>query len=291
MDKHFKNIHFISWNVRGLGDVDKCKLVCDNLTSALPTIICLQESNLDNVDRFKAATFLPTAFTTLYSLDADGTRGGILTAWGPSIFTLSSFTTRRHTLTTTLHSTTTDLAITITNVYAPSDHRDSQIFLDGLIELAPHITGPWILAGDFNLVRDAADKNNDAINLGLADAFNSTINQLQLMELSLLDCLVHLRSSPTLARLYHVFLNLDINSLCPNNTLTSITRTTSDHIPLLVTISTAIPKPSIFRFDVAWFQHNDFLPAVLPAWYSTQSPGRSSGHLVGSLKSARHAAK
>ncbi|TVU21770.1 hypothetical protein EJB05_31429, partial [Eragrostis curvula] len=210
------------------------------------------------------------------------------------MLTLKSFITRAHSLTTVLSSNTTDLSLTITNVYAPSDHRDSRQFLDGLAELAGHIAGPWLVVGDFNLVRDLSDKNNNSFNANLAAAFNSTLHSLALLELPLLDRLftwTNNRSSPTLARLDRVFINNDFASLCPNTTLSSLPRITSDHTPFLATISTTIPKPSSFRFDTSWLRYPDFLPAVLPAWYSTHSPGNASGHLAGSLKAVRHAAK
>lgn len=108
MDASVKVINLVSWNVRGLGEPHKCNLVRDTLTTCLPSIICLQETKLDSTDQFKAATFLPSQFKSFMCLDANSTRGGILTAWDPATFTLDSFVQRQHTLTTVLSSTYTD---------------------------------------------------------------------------------------------------------------------------------------------------------------------------------------
>jgi exonuclease III len=43
----------LSWNVRGLGDLDKCNIVRDALKQATPSIICLQETKLCECSRFK----------------------------------------------------------------------------------------------------------------------------------------------------------------------------------------------------------------------------------------------
>ena len=83
----------------------------------------------------------------------------------------------------------TDMRLAVTNVYAPSDHRGTAIFLDGLRELLPHIHGPWLLAGDFNLIRDATEKNTGSTNNSLITAFNNAIDELGVAELPLLDCL------------------------------------------------------------------------------------------------------
>ncbi|TVU02265.1 hypothetical protein EJB05_52261, partial [Eragrostis curvula] len=205
-----QTFNLVSWNVRGLGDDDKCKLVRDGLSSPSPAIICVQETKLNDVSRFKAASFLPHGFSDFSFVEATGTRGGLLTAWNPNVFSRSSFIARQHTLTTSLTSTSSDLHLTVTNVYAPADHRDSQTFLDDLVELASHVSGPWLHAGDFNLLRDTADKNNERFDFALAAAFNDAINQLNLIELPLLDRLFtwsNKRASPTLARLDRVFIN------------------------------------------------------------------------------------
>ena len=44
------------WNVRGLGDSNKCSLVKDALLASHPSVVCLQETKLQVVDTFKAAS-------------------------------------------------------------------------------------------------------------------------------------------------------------------------------------------------------------------------------------------
>jgi len=179
-------------------------------------------------------------------------------------------------------------------VYAPSDHHDSASFLEDLAELVPHINGPWVLAGDFNLIRSSDDKNNDRVDSRLTELFNDTINSLALLELPLLDRLFtwsNRRESPTLARLDRVFLNTEMSTSFPNSTLTSLTRSTSDHIPLVVNLSTSIPKTNTFRFENSWLFHQDFLPCITPAWNTAPHVQDAAGDLASSLKASRYAAK
>jgi hypothetical protein len=179
-------------------------------------------------------------------------------------------------------------------VYGPSDHRDSPVFLDGLRELEPHISGVWLLAGDFNLVRGAADKNTGWVNTRLCDMFNATIESLGVVEVPLLDKLFtwsNRRVCPTLERLDRVFVNNHQCLAFPATTLTSLVRPTSDHTPLLITLSTSIPRPNTFRFENAWLRNQSFLPAVLPAWHEAAAHPDAAGLLAGCLKSTRAAAK
>ncbi|CAN6218601.1 unnamed protein product [Urochloa humidicola] len=295
MSSSSKVFSVVSWNVRGLGDSDKCDVVKDALSTASPSIICVQETKLHSVTPQKARSFLPVSHaTSLHSLSANGSRGGVLTAWNASSFSLTSFITRKHTLTTVLTSTTSNHILTITNVYAPSDHRDSHDFLDGLRELKPHISGPWLLAGDFNLVRSAADKKGGAPDARLCAAFNATLEDIGVIELPLLDKLFtwsNQRADPVLARLDRVFVNNEQCAAFPNSTLTSLVRTTSDHTPILASLATTIPKSNLFRFENAWLRNATFLPSVLPSWHDAPPHVNAAGRLAGHLKSTRASAK
>ena len=142
MNQNGRVFHLLSWNVRGLGDSLKCDVVKDALTSAHPTTICLQETKLSSPTNQKARSFLPPNFRDFQCVDAGGSRGGILTAWDARSLSLEGFITRKHTLTTVLSSTVTNILFSVTNVYAPSDHRDSVPFLEDLSELAPLVSGP-----------------------------------------------------------------------------------------------------------------------------------------------------
>lgn len=82
------------------------------LISCAPSIICLQETKLAFTGALKAVTFLPPCFTAYHCVDAFGARGGLLTAWDPAAFSLTSYIERHHTLTTVLTSTISDIVLT-----------------------------------------------------------------------------------------------------------------------------------------------------------------------------------
>jgi len=62
MNSNTRQFLVMSWNVRGLGDSDKCNLVRNVLVDAKPSVICIQETKLATLDLFKAKTFLPPNF-------------------------------------------------------------------------------------------------------------------------------------------------------------------------------------------------------------------------------------
>lgn len=293
MNVNVVSFSLVSWNVRGLGDHDKCTLVRDSLCAARPIVVCLQESKLASIPHAKARSFLPSHHVDFLCVDASNTRGGLVTAWDARSLTLTSFIMRRHTLTTMFTCTASDCCFAVTNVYAPSDHRDSLEFLEDLEEVARQVSGCWTLAGDFNLTRSGEDNSNGHANPTLCDAFNNTIHTRSLIDIPLLDRLFtwsNHRSTPTLARLDRVLFNVPMSLTFPNSSLTSLPKTTSDHTPIQLVISTAIPKPNLFRFENAWLKHSDYLGSVLPAWHDTATT-EAAGALVGKLKAVRRASK
>jgi exonuclease III len=292
---NLKNLVVMSWNVRGLGDSEKCNLVRESIASIAPNVACIQESKLHDITTFKAHSFLPTCLAVKFMhIPAAGTRGGVITAWNPDVLHLTSYAVHHHALTVHLRLLASNSDIHITNVYAPSDHRDTPAFLDILLEIGASISGPWLIVGDFNLIRDAKDKNTGTVNQLLCNQFNDVIHNLSLAELPLLDCLYtwsNKRRSPILARLDRAFTNATFNNVFPSALLTSSVRITSDHKPIIATMSTTVPKSNSFRFENAWLKKPGFLPSILPAWRCLSGSTDAAGRLASCLKSTRSAVK
>ena len=193
-----------------------------------------------------------------------------------------------------LQLTTSDLRLALTNVYGPADHAFTDQFLSDLSNVASTINDPWIIIGDFNLTRAPSDKNTTSFNSSLASRFNQMIDDLQLIELPLLDRLftwTNKRAEPTLARLDRAFFTMEFGNVFPGSTLTSGHRPTSDHTPILASIQTNIPKPSIFRLERSWLLDPSFLHAVLPSWQSVSRTGDAARVMVAQVKAARLASK
>ena len=185
---HDRCFRIVSWNVRGLGDSDKCRIVRELFSDAKPNIVCIQESKLVDFSLSKAKTFLPRHLSSsLASVNIVGTCGGLITAWDPALFTLTAHSSNQFCLSTSLSCNASNYDFTVTNVYGPSDHSLTAQFLQCLRVTRMAIQGAWVLLGDFNLIRQPADKSNGIINSALADAFNQTIDELAITEVNLSD--------------------------------------------------------------------------------------------------------
>lgn len=112
-----------------------------------------------------------------------------------------------------------------------------------------------MICGDFNVIRYVHEKNNANFRHSEAEAFNDCINDMNLIEPPLTDrsyTWSNMRAEPTLERLDRVFINVEWDNVLPNTILSSFTRSTSNHVPLCINISTTIPHAPIFRFENFW---------------------------------------
>jgi hypothetical protein len=144
------------------------------------------------------------------------------------------------------------------------------------------------------MIRYAHEKNNPNFHQAEADAFNDSINDLNLIELPLLDRLYtwsNKRSNPTLERLDRAFINLDWDRALPSTLLSSMTRRTSDHVPLKIEISTTIPTSKVFRFENYWTKENNFLPILTAAWGCRITNSNAAAVVSAKLKRTRRSIK
>lgn len=150
-----------------------------------------------------------------------------------------------------------------------------------IIIIAANIDHPWIIIGDFNLTRKPTDKNS-SFNSTEANLFNDTINLLGLIEIPLLDrsyTWSNKREHPTLVHLDWCFVNVHWENSFPNTSLASLTRFTSDHVPLFATATSMIPKSKCFRFENAWVFHPTFkasITTVLSGSFPTLVPRKNA---------------
>lgn len=163
------SLSFCSWNVRGLADLNKCDKILSELLALNPEMVLHQETKLQAIDGFKLHSFLPRKFVTSRFVPAVGASGGILSAASSSLQFIS-MSSSRFSLSMTFSTLASTVPIMITNIYAPTDHDLKPLFLNELRDIQPTDDMPWLLIGDFNLIRSPEDKNNQNFSHAIASA-------------------------------------------------------------------------------------------------------------------------
>lgn len=115
-----KKLSLLSWNCRGLGNLDKCLVVRNLIRSSRCDVVCLQETKWNKIDLVYIASVLPSFFErNCVYIHAIGSRGGCLISWKRSYRLQTSWATR-HTITAELTQISTGQHFLVTNTYGPS---------------------------------------------------------------------------------------------------------------------------------------------------------------------------
>lgn len=286
-----RTLSFFNWEVHGLGHACRCDDVLSELLSARPSFVTLQETKLPSLNNMKKNTFLPSCLSNCVTRDSMGASGGMLTAWDASLCSLDAVSAVPFTLSASISLLADTVPFKLTNVYAPTLHDDKPAFFSELASVADSTTGAWMILGDFNLKRCPEDKNTATFNTAEANCFNDLINTLGLIEIPLVDRAYtwsSRRDDPTLVRLDRCFVNIAWDDVFPNTTLSSLTRFASDHVPLLVTACTRIPRSVCFRFENSWMHNRQFPPLIHSAW-GLPAAGHVAKSFIQRLKNCRRA--
>jgi exonuclease III len=74
------NLNILCWNVRGLGDLDKCSVFKETIKESNVMIFCLQEAKLSDISPSKFYSFASASFHNYTSGNVNGSRSGTIIA-------------------------------------------------------------------------------------------------------------------------------------------------------------------------------------------------------------------
>jgi hypothetical protein len=126
-----------------------------------------------------------------------------------------------------------------------------------------------LIAGDFNLIYNEADKNNQNLDQPMMGRFRRWINDMSLKEIPLHGCQFpwsNGRDNPTLVRLDRAFCSVEWEGLFPNCLLHSSASQDSDHCPLILGLDDVKPGKQRFHFEAFWTKLDGFQETVASVW-------------------------
>lgn len=260
------------WNVRGLNNPAKRRAVKESVVNSHASVVCLQESKLEVVDLLVIHELCGLDFDDFVALPASHTRGGVIVAWKGSVFRGSQVHLGQWSVTAKLEWTAGNHSCFLTSVYGPQDDNEKILFLEELAEIRGICGEVWLVAGDFNLIAAAADKNNSRVNRRLMNAFRNKINELELKELYLFGRRYTWSSEqqfPTLVKSDRVPVSTEWEDAFPDAHLQALSSSSSDHCALLLSCGETPQGRRRFRFETFWTKLEDFDQVVADSWQQT----------------------
>lgn len=253
------------WNVRGLNSRAKCTAVRQVVVSSGSgaCMVGLQESKLNVVSPYIVLECCGPRFDSFFFLPC----GGIIVACG-DVVTHSNphVSTNAVTACVTIGA---NPSWWLTIFCWPQSDVDKILFLQELRDIRDLHAGPWLVAGDFNLILDPGEKSNENINKRLMGKVRRWLRELELKELYLNGrryTWSNEREVATLEKLDRVLSAVDWELAFPNSFLSALSTSTSDHCPLLVALEAQLQTGRRFFFESFWPKVDGFQEVVQAAW-------------------------
>lgn len=129
---------------------------------------------------------------------------------------------------------------------------------------------PFIMGGDFNMIRYQWEKSSNNVNQGWMDLFNSFILDNGLLELTRKGSKftwTNKQVNPVMSVLDRILTCADWDLHYGRAVCESVTRVGSDHNPIIVNTSDDIFRQQHnFRFEMHWLEQQGFKEKVKDRW-------------------------
>jgi exonuclease III len=171
------------WNIRGFGRSGRRTLLKDYLRSHKIDIVILQETIKHDFTTVELNSLDVGERFVWCWLAAQGHFGGMLVGCRDNMLEVGAINIGQFFISVQLMHRPTRNIFEMIGVYGPVDHGRSRLFLEELSDRILNSTRPLVVGGDFNLLRSAADNNNNNLNWPLIDRFNDYIAAWALQEI------------------------------------------------------------------------------------------------------------
>ncbi|CAN1184317.1 Transposon TX1 uncharacterized 149 kDa protein [Linum perenne] len=253
-----------------MGSMVKRFQLKDRFHEFRPSIFCIQESKLEEVDDGIIRSIVGGLRVQWVAKPAFGSAGGIITIWKSDLFELEAQWTGEFCVVVLLKNVENSATWLLVNVYGPCLWADKQRCVEELRNVILWWDFPVCLVGDFNMIRRVEDARGLPRDARELDLFNNFVDDLGLLEMPLRGAdftWTNGRLISSFSRIDRVFFSASWEEFFPGCTLTGKTRTCSDHCPLLIQGGSEMIVKRPWRLEVMWFSHADFIRVVMESWY------------------------
>ncbi|CAN1139259.1 Putative ribonuclease H protein At1g65750 [Linum perenne] len=200
--------------------------------------------------------------------DAVGFSGGIWVMWRPSDVKLVRIASNSQYIHLQGACGACD-SFFLTIVYGKTSVGEREALWAGLRNAAQAVTGPWLVAGDFNALLSSQDKRGgNPFCLRKHQPFIDVVADCGLMDAGFKGPRFTWKWGSVLERLDRALINADWMITFPKFSVQHLVKVKSDHRPLLLIMNerSINPLPRPFRFLAAWHSHADFGRLLNEKW-------------------------
>jgi exonuclease III len=270
----------IFWNSRGLADLAKHRFLAELVKEEQINFIALSETGRDSFPDHVLKNLCGGRDFLWHAMAPHGRSGGILLGVDLMIFDIGAISEGDFYVKFTLRCKANDFKFVLYAVYGPAQCPNKGAFLSELANSCSKESLPYIVGGDFNIMRSPEEKSSGEFDPKWPTLFNAVIESLDLKEMVMAGrqfTWAGAGDNPTFERLDRVLVSTEWEIQFPLSTVEPRDRNISDHTPLVLSTgaSTHTSHTRPFKFERGWLLREDFYDMVANIWQSENAGSTS----------------
>jgi exonuclease III len=272
MSAHEIGLNVLTWNCRGVLNPCFRRALLELLHINDPAILILTETRLGGARAAELAKSFP--FDGFLCTNTIGFAGGIWILWKSAAVELELLTSTEQEIHVSAQVKDSNSLWLLSAIYASPRRSERRVLWKNLMVISGLHKLPWVMVGDFNDIISGDEKwgGNFPVASRIAE-YNNCMNTCSMLDLGFSGPKYTWSNGQDIStlimqRLDRAWVNSEWRILFPEAYVTNLTRTHSDHCPILLSLwpssHNSLPRP--FRFENIWLSHPEFPTVVDKAW-------------------------
>ena len=178
-------IKILSWNIRGLNDRNKRKLIKALISSHKVDLVCLQETKMSEMSLGVVRSLGVGSFLEWGALNARGATGGVVVYWDSRVLELLGMEVGLFSISCRFKNCEDGFRWIFSGVYGPTMKRNRELLWEELGDIRGLWNDPWCIGGDFNMIRFPNERRRGGRLSPSMRRFSEVIDDLDLRDLPL----------------------------------------------------------------------------------------------------------
>ncbi|KAF5463070.1 hypothetical protein F2P56_019016 [Juglans regia] len=279
--------NIVSWNVRGLNEVEKCLRIRHLLHEWKADIVCLQETKLKVINRKIVRSLWSTNYVDWVYLASSGASGGIVVMCDRRVVEKVEDYIGRYMVACSFKSVLDGFMWAFAGVYGPNLDVDRRLLWDEIAGVHGWWELPWCIGGDFNVARCQSKSFGNRRLRPASLEFSECIFDLNLVDLPLAGGPATWSNNQTWTCLDHFLISPEWESHFLDVWQKRLVCLASDHWPILLDCGGIQSGRRYFKFESMWLKSEGFVERVKQWWISYQFEGTPNFIFANKLKALK----
>jgi exonuclease III len=266
----------VFWNSRGLADLAKHRFLAEPVREEQINFIALFETSRESFPDHVLKNLCAGRDFLWHAMAPHGRSGGILLGVDLSVFDIGAINEGNFYVKFTLRYKLFDFKFVLYSIYGPAQIQNKGAFLAELTNTCSKENLPFIIGGDFNIMRKPEDKSSGDFDNKWPSLFNAVIKSLDLREIVMTGRQYTWAGSGdnlTYEKLDRVLVSTEWENNFSLAMVEATDRNISDHTPLVMPTGASTHQYGTrpFRFERGWLLKEGFYDMVANIWRSENS--------------------